>query len=289
MLIGGSLMANKFGGPWTLIKLEMLKKYLLAYAKVFKYQPYYKLIYLDAFAGSGKCDTKLGLINGSTKIALESPRFDEYIFIELDKENIENLYKLKNEYPYKKIKIIKGNCNDIIPEIIKLYDWNKTRALAFLDPYNMQLSFNTLESLAQTQAFDIWYLFPLNAATRSLRNNGKLPKKTEDRLNNLFGDNDWKSKLYYIDSQISLFDNDINYIRKDQDSICCYFKEKMQEIFPSVLCPVCLKNKNNAPLFLLYFAVANHSRKAQNAANRIASYLINKERTFVCNNPKKMI
>ena len=64
-------MANKFGGTWTMMKLSVLRKYLEAYANVFKYQDYFKLIYIDAFAGSGKCDTRLGILDGSTKIALD--------------------------------------------------------------------------------------------------------------------------------------------------------------------------------------------------------------------------
>lgn len=280
-------MANKFGGPWTLIKLNMLNGYLNAYANVFKNQPYYHLIYLDAFAGSGKCDTSMGLINGSTKIALEVNRFDEYVFIEQDKENISNLSNIKNEYPNKKITILEGNCNTIIPEVINLFDWRKTRALAFLDPYNMQLSFDTLKSLSYTKAFDIWYLFPFSAVTRVLKNDGNIPNSSNDKLNDIFGDSDWKSKLYDVNSQISLFDDDTNLIRKDQKSICCYFKEKMETIFPSVLCPTCFKNIKNSPLFLLYFAVSNNKRSAQNAANNIASYLINREGNFACNNPTK--
>ncbi len=90
-------MSNKFGGMWTMVKLELLKKYLESYANVFKNQHYYKLVYLDAFAGSGKCDTRLGELEGSTKIALDITRFDEYIFIEQDRENYEKLVKLKNE------------------------------------------------------------------------------------------------------------------------------------------------------------------------------------------------
>ncbi len=49
----------------------------------------------------------------------------------------------------------------------------------------MELSFNTLEILAKTGAFDVWYLFPLNSATRSLRNDGDIDEPTEERLNRL--------------------------------------------------------------------------------------------------------
>lgn len=276
-------MGNKFGGIWTVIKLKVLSDYLNAYVKVFKNQDYYHLIYLDAFAGTGECDTRIGLIDGSAKRALKVPRFDEYVFIELDSNNIPYLNSLKDEYSDKNIKIINGDCNNEIKKIIKKYNWNNTRALAFLDPYSMELSFDTLRALAATKAFDIWYLFPLGQATRSLRRDGLITEYNESRLNVVFGDSDWKNKLYYENPQLSLF-NDDTLVRKDQKEICCYFKSRMKEIFPSVTCPICLRNSNNAPLFLLYFAVSNKS--AVSLANKIARHIINKEQTFVCNNPK---
>ena len=46
--------ANRgFGGPWTEEKLAILKKYLDTYTTVLKNQPF-RLIYIDAFAGTGK-------------------------------------------------------------------------------------------------------------------------------------------------------------------------------------------------------------------------------------------
>lgn len=282
-------MAKKFGGPWTIIKLDLLRNYLNAYAKVFKNQSYYNLIYLDAFAGSGKCDTKVGMIDGSTRIALENQRFNEYIFIESDLNNIENLKSLKKEFPNRKIQIVNDDCNNAIPWIIKKYNWKSNRALAFLDPYNMQLSFNTLEQISTTKAFDIWYLFPLNAVTRALRTKGDVTNKSIKKLNSIFGSTVWMRKLYDEDPQLSFFDDDNNLIRKEQKDICCFFRKEMKKIFPSVLCPVCLKNSNNSPLFLLYFAVSNDRITAQRAANSIASYIISKEGTYVCNTPKKIV
>ncbi|NLV76318.1 MAG: three-Cys-motif partner protein TcmP [Tissierellia bacterium] len=281
-------MNNKFGGVWTIIKLDVLRKYLEAYTTAFK-KLKYELIYLDAFAGTGEFDTRVGVIEGSTKIALDLPRFNQYIFIEQDLNKYLALNQLKKDYPHKKISIVNGDCNDEIIHIVNNYNWKYTRALAFLDPYNMELSFNTLEILAKTGAFDVWYLFPLNSATRSLRNDGDIDEPTEERLNRLFGDNDWKEKLYYENPQMNFLNNENNLIRKDQKDICCYFKNKMETVFPSVSCPICLKNSNKAPLFLLYFAVSNKDNKAQRLANNIANHIINKKQTFVCGTPQKMI
>ena len=47
-----------FGGSWTQEKLNILRGYLDAYTTALKDQPF-KLIYIDAFAGSGNLDTNI--------------------------------------------------------------------------------------------------------------------------------------------------------------------------------------------------------------------------------------
>lgn len=44
---------NLFGGDWTEQKLEMLRKYLVAYATLMNKQPF-RFAYIDAFAGTGE-------------------------------------------------------------------------------------------------------------------------------------------------------------------------------------------------------------------------------------------
>ena len=79
---------QKFGGPWTVEKLNILSDYLNFYATALKKQPF-KLIYIDAFAGTGHInigDNVDEIIDGSAKLALQSNgNFTEYIFIEKTK------------------------------------------------------------------------------------------------------------------------------------------------------------------------------------------------------------
>lgn len=46
---------QEFGGPWTILKIEILKKYLSAFTSALKYQPSpenpFDLIYIDARNG----------------------------------------------------------------------------------------------------------------------------------------------------------------------------------------------------------------------------------------------
>ena len=52
---------NKFSGPWTLIKLEIIEKYLGFYTAALKnicHKFGWRLLYINAFAGSGECFIK---------------------------------------------------------------------------------------------------------------------------------------------------------------------------------------------------------------------------------------
>ena len=51
-MAGENTHAQTFGGPWSLVKLNALEKYLTAFAGVMK-NLQFKTVYIDAFAGSG--------------------------------------------------------------------------------------------------------------------------------------------------------------------------------------------------------------------------------------------
>ena len=52
---GGGLTKQEeaFGGEWTRSKLECLRKYLAAYAKIMNKNKQFRVAYVDAFPGSG--------------------------------------------------------------------------------------------------------------------------------------------------------------------------------------------------------------------------------------------
>ena len=76
-----------YGGSWTGKKLEILARYLDAYTRALKNQPF-KLLYIDAFAGTGfvefQDDDAKYLIDGSAAIAanVNDKPFDSLVFVE---------------------------------------------------------------------------------------------------------------------------------------------------------------------------------------------------------------
>ena len=81
---------QRFGGDWTAEKLLISSAYLDAYTTALKSQRF-RLIYVDAFAGSGSIvahddEDRRRLLEGSPLVALavEDRPFDQLIFVERD-------------------------------------------------------------------------------------------------------------------------------------------------------------------------------------------------------------
>ncbi|GAI54351.1 unnamed protein product, partial [marine sediment metagenome] len=57
------------------------------------------------------------------------------------------------------------------------YKWQNNRAVLFLDPYGMQVNWETIKAIANTEAIDLWYLFPFGIGVNRLlqKDAGKMP------------------------------------------------------------------------------------------------------------------
>lgn len=289
-----------FGGGWTEIKLEKVRKYLAGYMQALKNQPFTK-IYIDAFAGAGyresnnyKCNDAFHLLDldeseesedanamkvGSAIEALRiKPSFDKYIFIEKNQENCTSLGNvIKLEFPLLegRTKIINDDANNALKMICdNIGDYD--RAVLFLDPFGMQVEWATVETIARTKKIDMWYLFPSGiAVNRLLRNDANISPAIEKQLNRLLGSHDWYDKFYKKHKKPSLFEEDgqeaYEKIATLKD-IKEYLIEKLKSIFPGVaLNPLQLTNSKNVELYLLCFACGSRSgaRIALNIANHI--------------------
>lgn len=272
-------MVHNFGGNWTEEKLARIKKYLVAYAKIMNKQSF-RFAYIDAFAGTGyrtieqnetddflfpefgEQDTRL-FLDGSARIAVQiKPRFTKYIFIERDLQKVKALEDLREEFPAlgKDIGIINQDANTYLQEICLNYSWKNNRAVLFLDPYGMQVSWNTIEAIAKTKAIDLWLLFPLGVAVnRLLKRNGQINEGFRKRLNQLFGTTDWFKHFYCNRTRQNLFGEEIGFEKIcNFNTIGEYFVSRLKDVFPEVAeRPLALRNSRNNPLYLLCFASAN--------------------------------
>lgn len=276
-------MTNSFGGKWTTEKLEILSDYLNFYVTALKKQSFDK-IYIDAFAGTGVLERKdTGeIISGSTKISLDiKEKFDKYIFIENNKKSVEELKKhILKDYKrmISKIDIIENDANTALIDICKNYNFEKNRCVLFLDPFAMSVNWNTLKIISETKAIDVWYLFPIGATNRLLEKNKKIDIKWKEKLNSIFGENSWENELYKTSTQLSLF-GDTLYEKADFLKLREYIIKRLKTVFPYVSDKSkILYNKNNSPLFLFCFAVSNPNSRAWRLAQKVANYILDKQR-----------
>jgi len=287
-----------FGGDWTTDKLERVKKYLQAYVRIMnKYKFYF--MYIDAFAGTGyvelkekqvdKIDSLLfdlaeaepqRFIQGSAQVALQvKPSFSKYVLIEKSSKRCCELEKLRNSYSHlaERIVIINQEANEVIQDICSRTDWRGTRAVLFLDPYGMQVRWNTIEAIAQTKAIDLWLLFPLGVAVnRMLKNDGKINELWAQKLDTIFGTREWYKEFYKTTVNIGLF-GDILTTEKivTIKDIGDYFIKRLKTIFAGVADnPLPFYNSKNNPLFLLCFAAGN--AKGAPTAIKIAQDILRK-------------
>jgi len=265
-----------FGGIWTVQKLNAVEDYLKFYMSVLKNQPF-KLCYIDGFSGSGNVLLKDGqVVDGSALRALKY-QFDYYYFFEKNEKHYNALSgKIKESYSHKmdKIEISNRDCNDFLQKIDQ-HQWfsNLWRGVIFLDPCAMDLDWSCLEKISQTEAFDVWYLFPFSAVTRNLPNSGNIKPANAKKLTRVLGSSDWEKHIYEESMQQTLFAEPD--LIKIPDGLTNYILSRLNETFPTVAQnPALLRNEKNSSLFLLCFTGSNPSEKAKARALAGANHIL---------------
>lgn len=285
------MQKHTFGGLWTEEKLDILRQYLNFYTNALKNQPF-KLIYIDAFAGTGSREQKdnpnLELLekttslDGSVKIALNTTvPFNSYHFVEIDKKKIDDLNELRKKHSNKKINLHNDDANFVIRNLCEVTNWKENRAVIFIDPYGMEVEWETLTYISKTKAIDLWYLFPTNGVIRQLNKTLSSIEREEkyksEAIDRIFGNCDWRNEFYKIETpqQNDLFGDialeplkDTN-IRKLEE----FTKKRLETIFPVVAKPLVLPQKG-AQLFSLFFCVSNPNEKAIGLSMRAANYIL---------------
>ncbi|WP_342757543.1 three-Cys-motif partner protein TcmP [Kineothrix sedimenti] len=271
---------QKFGGDWTIEKLDIFSSYLEAYLKALKNFKF-KKVYIDAFAGTGNITSRDGaqMIAGSARIALSSQlQFDKYYFIEADTDKAAALQKMVDtEFTFlkHKVTILAGDANNELSKICRSIDWRYNRALLFLDPYATQVAWITLENVAKTEAIDVWYLFPFQALQRLLRKDGQLDSTWVECIDRLLGDHEWQTEFYKEDPQLNLFGTTSIVKDINTEGLKEYIFQRLQKVFPAVAPkPRVFRNTKQSPIFLFCFAVASKNEAAQRLALRIANHIL---------------
>jgi three-Cys-motif partner protein len=203
------------------------------------------------------------LLDGSARIALRvKPRFTKYVFIEKDEDRFAELTSLRKEFPElaSDIVLVNADANSYLKDLCEGRNWTRNRAVLFLDPFGMQVTWDTMKAIAKTQAIDLWILFPLGVAVnRLLKRDANISAAWQRRLDDFFGTQDWREIFYETKTELSLFGAEAKTEKvADFQSIGQFFVEQLKTIFAGVAeNPLALHNSSNVPLYLLCFASGN--------------------------------
>jgi three-Cys-motif partner protein len=281
-----------------------LKYYLNVYRQIFSRNPkarFYITNYVDAFAGTGyRSSTKpKGSQNpslfddidsdleeytkGSVRIALDvKPPFHHYYFIDKNHQHVAELEKIKLDYPdlEPRISIYQSDANNFLIKWCDETDWSKNRAVVFLDPYGMQVDWNTIQTIAATKAIDLWLLVPLGIGVNRLLTKDRKPSiEWSKTLTRFLGTEEWND-FYEEKRELTLFGDEIVTECKnaDFDKIGKFINKRLKLVFEDVAQePLQLCNSRNNPIYLFCFAAGN--KKGAPTAVRIAGDIIRKSKS----------
>ncbi|RRF88259.1 three-Cys-motif partner protein TcmP [Prevotella intermedia] len=300
---------HKWGGDWTVEKLDALEKYVRAYLTIMKrYAPKYgwQLFYFDAFAGSGTTgkETQQPSVSASTSIFLDELAdtdwagmekeetykgaaervvgldidgfgFDYYYFVDKDTKSLTKLETmLKGQFPLRSRKMV-FKTGDANKKVLELVEYAKTHpkcsALVLLDPFGMQLDWSTIEALQAIKHLDLWILVPSGVIiNRLLKRDGEI--MYPENLTRFFGmsENELKSYFYEREVEQTLFGNDVR-IRKAKNAI-----ERIAQLYVDRLKTLfeCVTEKplvlrNSTKCSIFHFVFASHNETGLKIASQI--------------------
>jgi three-Cys-motif partner protein len=268
-------ISQSWGGKWTKTKIDIFIKYLPAYLKIMNKRNY-KLVYFDGFAGSGEinpCEYNLIESVALQVLAIDEPRsFDMYYLVELCKEKAESLKKLcKQRFPNKDVYIVSEDCNTKLLKFSEFLQRNTNwRGLAFLDPFGMEINFNSLRGFKNVNC-DMWILIPSGGANRLLKKDGSIPESWSNKLTDFLGlsKEDFFDDFYKKKIDRTLFGEEILTFKHDQsvEKLITRYKKQLETIWNYVTEPFPLKNSKGAIIF--HFLMVSQFKIAQKIADDI--------------------
>jgi three-Cys-motif partner protein len=276
---------NDFGGKWTEEKIEAFIKYVKAYLQIMKNRTHFRLLYFDGFAGSGTItpdEDPSEFIQGvaTQVLSISEPReFDVYLFVEKDPDNAEKLENLiSSRFPDKRVRVAVGDCNEKLLQLASYLrgpERKNDRALAFIDPYGMQLSWNSIEALRGLD-MDVWILVPTGIAIgRLLRNDGEISSGWMARLQDFLGmtAEDIKRHFYREETRHTLFGDETVVVKQERatERAGQLYRDRIRSanIFRFVSEPLIMRNSKNSVMY--HFILCSNNAVALKIANDITT------------------
>ncbi len=190
---------------------------------------------------------------------------------------VSELEGLKSEFPDRSIEIVNADANEAISALCQNTNWRSTRGVVFLDPYGLQLTWDTLIAISRTKALDIWVLFPSGMGlNRLLTKTGEIPQEWQDTLDRSLGTHEWRVAFYRnedVEATSLREPADTQLRTRTREKMEKYYLDRLRSIFP-VVSNACVRltNSKDQTMYLLCFASANPHQKVKSLATKLAGW-----------------
>lgn len=185
-------------GTWALQKYRLMGTYCDIFATSMRNK--WNIVYIDLFAGSGysKIKDTEKIIKSSSLIAMSIKyKFHKYIICEKDSEKFEALKsRVYSEFPDLDTVLINGDANadiDTILSNIPISSEKGTLIFCFVDPYSLNLDFNTIKTLGSKYKVDFLILLALGMDGN--RNFELYLQDENDTIDKFLGSKTWRKEF----------------------------------------------------------------------------------------------
>src|SRR3989338_5984076 len=246
-------------GPWTEIKLDILREYASAYSRILTAQknPSLYHVYIEGFAGPGVhlSRSTQEFLPGSPLNALAvEPPFREYHLIDIDKDKIDTLSQWVGSR--EDVHLYPGDCNKILLEkvfsLVQYRDYR--RGLCILDPYGLHLNWAVTFAAGQMESLDMFLNFPIGDMNRNVlrRDPENVDPSQVARMNAYWVDESWRQVAYQTTA--SLFGPVPE--KESNEVVAEAFRQRLRNVagFERVPEPLPMRNSKGATVYYLFFA-----------------------------------
>jgi three-Cys-motif partner protein len=244
-------------GPWSEIKLDIIRKYASAYNTIIaKRHPSWKRVYIDAFAGPGTHVSRASgeFVPGSPLNALlVQPPFSEHHFIDIDGARTKSLREIVGDRP--DVLTYTGDSNEILIErVFPRVLWAEyRRGLCLLDPYGLHLNWVVVQAAGEMKSIELFLNFPIMDINMNVarRNPDRVAPEQKARMTRFWGDGSWEKVVY--DTSLDLFGHEE---KVDNQTIARAYRDRLREVagFMHVPEPIPMRNSTGSILYYLFVA-----------------------------------
>jgi three-Cys-motif partner protein len=180
-------------GNWAEYKYKIVGKYCDIFTKGMKNK--WNLVYIDLFCGPGfvkKRNSNEIMLNSALIAASLPNKFDYYALNDFDEESCSAIENRLNKIVPSKYKVFSGDANKnldtILNSIPNFNNEKRNLIFSFLDPFSLNLEFETIKKLNKEQA-DI---LVLHALQMDARRNHKIYKEKPEKVSKFTGNPNWQ-------------------------------------------------------------------------------------------------